>query len=197
MYIGTIILNKNNSKLSNKAIKTDLILVLFTIIIPVLLICFGIELNITIVPLFIILYIFFKFLDNNAHKLYLNKEDTEIQNEITNKEKRQIHNRKKTIRYTIILIITVVLLFVVGELFGNTIENLCNIFDIPQTIVGILMGFITSIPELITFFETQRHHKKLENDILGVVEATNNLLTSNLFNLYIIQSFAILLLKIL
>lgn len=64
-------------------------------------------------------------------------------------------------------------------------------FDIPQFVIGIALGFITSLPELITFFESQRHHKKEDSD-LGVVEATNNLLTSNVLNLFFIQSVGIL-----
>ena len=59
--------------------------------------------------------------------------------------------------------------------------------------IGILLGFITSIPELITFFEAQKHHKeKGQDNMLGVVEATNNLLTSNVLNLFMIQSIGIL-----
>ena len=69
-------------------------------------------------------------------------------------------------------------------------------FNISQTIIGILLGFVTSIPELITFFESQRHHSKSKNDILGVVEATNNLLTSNILNLFVIQSIGIIIFTI-
>ena len=85
------------------------------------------------------------------------------------------------------------MLFIVGDKLGNTLESLCNRFNISQTIIGILLGFVTSIPELITFFEAQKHYKKQnKDDILGVVEATNNLLTSNILNLFIIQSIGII-----
>ena len=95
--------------------------------------------------------------------------------------------------YIFLLVITGILLFVVGDLLGKTLENLCNIFGISQTIIGILLGFITSIPELITFFESQKHYKKnKDDDILGVVEATNNLFTSNIMNLFVIQTIGIL-----
>ena len=84
----------------------------------------------------------------------------------------------------------------IGDALGNTLENLCNMFNISQTIIGILLGFITSIPELITFFEAQKHYKKQNTDeILGVIEATNNMLTSNMLNLFIIQSIGILIFK--
>ena len=51
---------------------------------------------------------------------------------------------------------------------------------------------ITSIPELVTFFESQKHYKeKKDKNLLGVIEATNNLLTSNMLNLFIIQAIGI------
>ena len=91
------------------------------------------------------------------------------------------------------LIITGILLFIIGDILGKTLENLCDGFGIPQFIIGILLGIITSVPELITFFEAQKHYKaQKEDDILGVVEATNNLLTSNILNLFIIQSIGIM-----
>ena len=195
-YIVAIILNKNTSKLKNTAIKIDLILVTITIIIPIILLQFDIELNIFIVPAFIILYVFFRFLNNNAHKLYLSKEDKNLEIEIENEKKWEKGNKKKTIKYCIILVITGILLFFIGELLGNTLENMCNLFNISEVIVGILLGFMTSIPELITFFESQRHHKKVEDTMLGVVEATNNLLTSNILNLFVIQTIGILIIAI-
>ena len=70
-------LNKNTSKLRNKAIVTDLILVFFTIVIPIFFLKFNIELKLAIVPIFIILYILFRFLNNHVHKLYLKNEDVE------------------------------------------------------------------------------------------------------------------------
>lgn len=190
-YFCSIILNKNKKAFGNKAIRVDLVLVIFTILIPVLLLIFNIEINITIVPIFIILYIIFIILNNNAHKLYLQKEDEKIELEIEKEEKWERGNKKKTKKYIIYLLLTGILLFIIGELLGKTLEGLCYNFNISQTIIGILLGLITSIPELITFFESQKHYKD-KDEILGVIEATNNLLTSNLSNLFLIQSVGVL-----
>ena len=184
-YLGAILLNKNTSKLRNRAIITDLVLVFFTIAIPVVFLKLDIELKLAVVPLFIILY-------NHVHKLYLKNEDAELEEEIEEKRKEEKKNSKKVLLYAVILIITGILLFIIGELLGNTLEDLCNIFGVSEIIVGILLGFVTSLPELITFFEAQRHYKKADDDILGVVEATNNLLTSNILNLFAIQTIGIL-----
>lgn len=187
-YLGAILLNKNASKLRNRAIITDLVLVFFTIAIPIVFLKLDIELKLAVVPLFIILYILFRILNNHVHKLYLKNEDEELAEEIEEEKK----NSKKVLLYVLILIIIGILLFVIGELLGDTLENLCNLFGVSEVIVGILLGFVTSLPELITFFEAQKHYKKIDDDMLGVVEATNNLLTSNILNLFAIQTVGIL-----
>lgn len=192
-YLASIVLNRNKKALNNKAIKIDIILVFVTIIIPIIMIVLNIEISITIVPAFVILYIFFKFINGNVHKLYLQKQDEELEEQIKKEQKWERKNKNKTIKHIIYLLITGILLFMVGDLLGNTLENLCNQFNISQTIIGVLLGFITSIPELITFFEAQKHYKsKQDDEILGVVEATNNLLTSNILNLFAIQSIGII-----
>lgn len=192
-YLMAILLNKNQKLLKNKAIFTDIILVAITILLPLILVLGNVEINIKVVPIFIILYIIFLIINNKAHKKYLKKEDKKIEGKIENEEQIEIKNKNRLPLYIFLLVITGILLFVVGDLLGNTLENLCNIFGISQTIIGILLGFITSIPELITFFESQKHYKKnKDDDILGVVEATNNLFTSNIMNLFVIQTIGIL-----
>lgn len=52
-------------------------------------------------------------------------------------------------------------MFIVGELLGDTLENLCKLFGVSEVIVGILLGFVTSLPELITFLNLKDIIKKL------------------------------------
>ena len=208
-YFAAILLNKNQKVFRNKAIFIDVILVVITIILPILVVWIGVEVDLKMVPILLLLYVGFVRIDRNAHKLYL--KDAEDANDVgdvedvedvgnvketkyANKERRwgkQV-NKKAVAKNICILIITAVLLFFVGELLGNTLENLCRKFNVPELMIGIILGFATSIPELITFFEAQKHHSKEQNSIHGVVEATNNLLTSNMMNLFIIQSIGIL-----
>ena len=191
-YYGAIILNRNQKHLKNKAIKVDLFLVILTIILPIIFIAVKGELQILMVPVLIFLYLGFRKIDNNAHKLYLKHQDKEIE-EIQNKEDRwERGNKRKIVKNTLILGLTGILLFIIGNLLGDTLENLCLRFNVPQLIIGVILGIVTSIPELITFFESQKHYSKNKDDILGVVEATNNLLTSNMMNLFIIQSVGII-----
>lgn len=188
-YIMSTFLNKNIKVLENQAIRVDLGLSIFTIIIPILLMTFNIEVNISIVPIFILLFISFYIISNNAHKVYLKSEEKEIESNIEYEKKWVKGKIKIIVKYSIYLLIISIGLFIVGNLLSEVLENLCNSFNVPEFIIGILLGFITSIPELITFSESQKHYKK--NKKLGVIEATNNLLTSNMLNLFAIQGIAI------
>lgn len=190
-YIFSVILNKNVKNLKNKAIKIQLILSVITIIIPVVLMMLKIETSIITVPVFIILYILFSKINNKAHDKYLTKEEDIIEEEIEKEEKKEKKHKKNAIGYVLILVISGLLLYIIGEKLGVVLENLCNRFNVEQFVIGILLGIITSIPELITFFEAQKHYKSTNNRIAGVVESTNNLLTSNVVNLFIIQSIGI------
>lgn len=184
-YMASILINKNQKFLKNKLIKIDIILIALTILIPIVFIIFNIETKVITAIIFVGIYLFFRYIDKNAHKLY-SKEKNKKEQKIS-----EIREWKKSIIYIILLIISSMLLFVIGNLLGDTLENLCNSFNIPQIIIGIFLGVITSIPELITFFEAQKHHKQ-ENNENGVIEATNNLFTSNTLNLFIIQSIGVL-----
>ena len=189
-YIISIYTNKNQKLLHNRAITTDIILVLITIIIPLIMLFTKIEFSISIVPIFILLFLLFYFINYNVHNLYLKKQDKKINEEIE-KEKKWVRGKTKiTIIYSFYLIITSISLYIIGNALSTSLENLTNYFKISEIILGITLGIITSIPELITFYESQKHHNKQEE--LGVIEATNNLLTSNILNLFIIQSVGII-----
>lgn len=191
-YMLAIILNKNQKKLRNEALISDIVMVIITILIPLCAVIYNIELNIGFVPIFIMLFILFYIINKNSHKMYL--EDEEKIEEIEDIE----HSNKRSvaIRSTIYLIIIGIALFTIGELLGGVVSNFSRIFNIPEAIIGIAMGFVTSIPELITFIESQRNKGKDGENIEGVIEATNNLLTSNNINLFIVLTIGIIVCKI-
>ena len=196
-YVLTIFMSKNHRALKNKAVVIDLILSICTIIIPLILISIDKGDSIEIIPVYILLYIVFRIINNNCHKIYseINIEEKSIEGKnIKEKETRLFKNGmkiRKVIRYILYLFLSGLLLYIVGDCLRKTIEILCNRFYISQIFIGILLGFMTSLPELISFIEAQRHYKRENNNILGVVEASNNLLTSNVLNLFVFQSLGI------
>lgn len=187
-YFTSITLNKNVRILKKKNILIDLILVGITIIIPIIIILLGKENDIWIAPVFILLFFVFSKISKINHK---NHSENVKGTKSENKENRK---NKKIVMVTLQivgLLAVGLLLFIIGNMLSSTLENLCNIFGISQGLIGVILGFMTSMPELITFFESQKHHKKTKNEEAGVVEATSNLLTSNMMNLFIIQTIGI------
>ena len=114
----------------------------------------------------------------------MKKNDTKVEKKENSSDKSTF----KVILNFLLLVITSIVLYFIGEQLSNVLEVLCNTFNISQVVIGILLGVITSLPELITFFESQKHH---EDEKEGVVEATSNLLTSNMINLFIVESIGI------
>lgn len=192
LYSTSIIANKNIKIIQkNMGLKIEILLSIITIIIPIVLMILKISIGIQLVPVLILLFILFYYIDIKVHKLYLKKEDSKIYNEIEEEKKYLKGKNKKGIIYLLIIISIMVVLFFIGNKLSDVLEKLCIEFNLPEMLLGIILGFSTSIPELITFFEAQKFHGEADRQ-LGVIEATNNLLSSNLLCLFIIQSIGIL-----
>ena len=199
-YLGAIYINKNQKYIRNKAIRIDIIMVIITIIIPAFMVVANIKVNMLTVIFFVGLLCLFYYITLNVHKLYLRKQDEQIDKEENSKYTQEEELIKKGSKRGMQIIINIVYiifiaiaLYLIGNLLSDSLTNLSITFRLPDLVLGIALGFITSIPELITFTEAQRKpYKQVVGAELGVVEATNNLLTSNLLNLFAIQSIGII-----
>ena len=192
LYSMSMVYNKNINKLKNKALRGDIIISIITIIIPLVILKINVEMNLAIIPLFILLFILFYTINKSSHNMYL-KSFSQDEVEVGIKKKSQL---KIVVKYTIYLLLTSIALFIFGNLLSQVLDNLSNIFNISQVVIGITLGIVTSIPEFITFFEAQRFNNSNKKQMQGVIETTNNLLISNLINLCVIQSVGIFILNI-
>ena len=196
-YSVSIIINKNYTAIKNKGIVIQNILVILTIIFPIILLKLENTLNIVIVFIFVAMYIIFYWISKKIHERYLHDEDTRMTQEEFDRIKNETESigkgkNKRLCIYVGYILMAGILLYFIGNALGIVLENLAGIFGIAEWVLGVLLGLITSIPELVTFFEAQKHYKKEEDKkLFGVIEATNNLLTSNMLNLFIIQAIGI------
>lgn len=196
-YSVSIIINKNYKAIKNKGIIIQNILVIFTILFPVILLKIENNLNVVIVFIFVAMYIIFYWISKKIHERYLYDEDTRMAQEEFDRIKNETESigkgkNKRLCIYVGYILMAGILLYFIGNALGIVLENLAGIFGIAEWVLGVLLGLITSIPELVTFFEAQKHYKKEEDKkLFGVIEATNNLLTSNMLNLFIIQAIGI------
>lgn len=182
-YLLSVIINKNIKLLKNKSILISIILSIITIIIPIIIIYFKIERNIILIPIFIILFYIFNKINTNIHKKY------EINLEYKSRE-------GNVLKYIIYIIFIGIILYFIGDLLSNTLEVLCHTFNISEILIGFILGMATSIPEFITFIESKKYYSQKDN-LLGLIEASNNLVVSNTLNLYVIGTISIVIFQIL
>lgn len=182
-YLLSVVINKNIKLLKNKSILISIILSIITIIIPIIIIYFKIERNIILIPIFIILFYIFNKINTNIHKKY------EINLEYKSRE-------GNVLKYIIYIIFIGIILYFIGDLLSNTLEVLCHTFNISEILIGFILGMATSIPEFITFIESQKYYSQKDN-LLGLIEASNNLVVSNTLNLYVIGAISIVIFQIL
>lgn len=191
-YNVSLILNKNHKVIKNKGIIIQNILVILTLIVPIILLKLEDTLNIIIVFILVVMYFIFYWISKKIHEIYFSYEDKKVEEREKEREEKEKYNNKQSFIYVGYILIAGILLYFIGDALGSVLENLSESFGIAEWILGILLGMITSIPELITFFESQKHYKREDDkNLLGVIEATNNLLTSNMLNLFIIQAIGI------
>ena len=140
---------------------------------------YNMEKTLILIPIFIILFYIFNKINTNIHKKY------EINTEYKSRE-------GNVLKYVIYIILIGIILYFAGNILSDTLEVLCYNFNISEIIIGIILGIATSIPELITFIESQKFYKNKDN-ILGLVESSNNLVVSNTLNMFFIWPISIIL----
>ncbi len=192
---------KRYKSIVHRKFKQDYIMTALSIIVPVILIIMNIESSVISIPILLSVYVIYIVGSKNANYFAVEKEDLEIEEESTKigtkyleRKKINIDRKKKVIKSVVLLAMSLIMLFILGSYLGNILERLGKDLKVPGFILGIIMGFVTSIPELVTFvtsYRRHRHYKHVDFDI-GAVEVINNMTTSNISNLALIQSIAII-----
>ncbi len=183
----------------------EYLLISLTIVMPIILITNNASSIVMIVPSLIIIYLLF-IITSRTTDYFIDEE------EILEKEARRIkrtenkehlkttklnkYRKKKIRKHIIIITISIIIIYLLGNLLSGALEGLSMEFGIPEIIIGILMGIVTSIPELITFITTFVTHKRATKDNKASLEVVSNLLASNISNLCIVQTTAIIIYNI-
>ena len=200
VIIISIIFGKFNT-LINKKFRYDYIIVFVSIIVPYVLYKTNYASKLETVPILIIVYLIYLLFSKYNNYFAFEKEDIKLDKEsiklgikISKKRKIRVDRKKKLRKSIVMLVVSIFLLYILGTFLGNILENLGKELGVPEIILGIVLGIITSIPETITFitsFQRHRRCKDKEKD-KGAIEVINNLATSNVSNLAIIQTVAII-----
>ena len=202
VLISTFICKRTKSIIHKKFI-VDYIMTVISILIPITLMKFGIADKLTVIPLFIIFYLIFIYISSRTN--YFKEAEEELEDErkeiVREEKKEKLKTRRlnkvrkqRVIISFIILFSSFVLLYILGDRLSIVLETLGKEFKVPEIVLGIIIGIATSLPELLSFFSSYKRHSRCTNPNKdkGAVEVINNLVASNVANLCIIQTLAII-----
>lgn len=169
----------------DKKFVEEIIFASVAVIIPLTLSLFKVGLNIPMAIALIFLFAIYKIIDQ-----MLNPKTEEP--EAANQDKPNIFAGLA------LLVSGILLVVICGKYLGFFSEKLINQIGIPAWAIGWILGLITSLPELTSFFEIFRIHKKrgtlhLSNDMQ---EALDALVASNCSNLGIILPIGLIIFTI-
>ncbi|MFY9330082.1 MAG: hypothetical protein WAO41_00195 [Candidatus Nanopelagicales bacterium] len=82
-------------------------------------------------------------------------------------------------------------LYFLGDALGTTVRELGTTFGVPEILLGVLIGVVTSLPELTTFFASYGWHRA-QGSTRATEEVSHNLLASNASNLLLVQTVGVL-----
>lgn len=136
---------------------------------PLALMQFELDTNWIVVPMLFALFAIYRLVDRR-----LNAKPAEPATETVG-----------NLPFGVILVITALVLITVSGFFlGDATEEAVNQFGIHPAIAGWILGVVTSLPEMVTFFAIYAQAKRQGTSHLGedTQEALDNLAASNMAN---------------
>lgn len=89
-----------------------------------------------------------------------------------------------------LILVALVGLYFLGTALGSTVFELGTTFGVPEIVLGVVIGVVTSLPELTTFFSSYLWHRNNGSDRANE-EVVHNMLASNASNLLLIQTIGL------
>jgi cation:H+ antiporter len=182
------ILFKKISDFKHYNFKIDFFIIAISIILPFIMLKMHLIENKVILPIYLVLYLVYLIIikrqskkDNLTAKSYLKKLNF-LENKL---------GKKCIIIYSLIIIFGTFLIYIFGEKLGSIVYELGESYKVPQIVLGVIIGFITSLPELIMFIETYINNKG-KYEMVGAEEVLNDVVASNTTNLLLVQSIGMI-----
>lgn len=195
LFLSAAIYYKKQKDLYKKEYLDEYIITAITILLPIAILVIGVQTHWSLIPLLGLLFFVYLFVDKSFNSVNVNDKDNTKKNKLLEKSKdKNPKDFKKITFYFGMLVLSILILYILGNRLGNVLETLGANFGIPELLLGILMGVITSLPELTSFFCSFSYYKE-DNEEAGdkaTLEALNNLTSSNASNLFLIQTIALL-----
>jgi len=185
LAIAAALVYRGTRDLFSRRYRREHVLIAVSIAIPILLLMTNQVESVWVIPTFIALYV--------VYVVYVRRISRDSPGPVEYEEVAHVDvgRRLRLPTYLVLngLIIALALvgLYFLGSFLGETVHELGTTFGIPQVAIGVLIGVVTSLPEMTTFFSSYHGHRRSGTE-RATEEVTHNVLASNASNLLIVQT---------
>jgi len=175
LFMSAILAYRQHKDLLTPHFLDEIIFGALSIVVPLVLFRFSISLNLWVSLALLLFFVVYKVLDIrlNAESQFEEPECPEVKN--------------IWLAFGAILLGLIVVV-VAGRFLGNSAHALIVGLNTSAWLVGWILGFITSLPEMVSFFEVYRIEKANDrlDQLHGTQQALDALVSSNMSNLGVI-----------
>jgi len=188
LFLAALIFYRQYRDLGTRAFFDELAFGVVSVAIPVTMATTGVTLSTATAIGLIGLFIVYKLLDRVLNRRIVRPEP-----------RPNTSARGSLARGLIGLAAGIVVIAVCGSLIGRTASTLINEIGVPAWMVGWILGFVTSVPEMSSFFGIYAIHKQRGTlaETEDTQESLDTLIASNMSNLGIILPVGVLVLNLL
>lgn len=171
--------------LGSPRLRREHVLIGISIVVPIVLLLTGQVESVWVIPVFIVGYV--------AYLVVLRRMSHDSPGPVEYEEFSRVEVGRGLSKRTYlalngaIIALALVGLYFLGDALGGTVHELGTTFGVPQIVIGLIMGVVTSLPELTTFVSSYHAHRGRALH-RATEEVTHNVLASNASNLLIVQT---------
>ena len=185
---------RQTGRLFTRRLWREHLIIAISIIVPILLLVTGQVESAWVIPVFLVAYVVYVLVirritaDGAAPTEHVDAEPPKDAVAVATEVRTGV--KGYVALQGLLILVALASLYFLGTALGDTVYELGTTFGVPEIVLGVVIGVVTSLPEWTTFFSSFAWHRRNSVDRASE-EVTHNLLASNASNLLLVQTIAL------
>lgn len=175
LMLSAVIWNRQHRELFNRRFIDEIGFAAAAVLVPLVLMMGGLDMSIYVIPSLLFFFAFYRFVDKRMNAVAPEAEREE--------------SAQSNLPLGLILTVTaLVSVAIAGFFLGGATETVVNSMGVHPAVAGWILGFTSSLPEMITFFAVygaSRDEGRIDG-LADTQEVLDNLTASNMANVGLI-----------
>ena len=183
LMIAAVLYFKQSKALLHRRFIDELGFALLAIAVPIGLMQAGKDTQWYLVPALLVFFLIYQIIDRRVNRPSVDQVE-EAASEVK-------ANLSQGLVYIVVALVAII---VAGVFLGDATASVVDQLGVHPTLAGWILGFVTSIPEMVTFFAVYSEAKKAQTlgDLNDTQEALDNLTGSNMANVGFVYPLGLL-----